>query len=95
VGSVIPRVANAYASAAAFDAMAASLLRRCLAKGRGIDLSAIAAYWLRPTQTVTVQLPIGPQERHLVRAVEFSLHEGTMQVSTKNPDTVSTISTGG
>lgn len=76
------------------NTVARNLLRRRLSAGRSMTLSSVAAYWLRPGMTVTVQLPLGPQERHLVSAVEFDPIEGRMTVVTRLPDNSSTISTG-
>ena len=42
---------------AAANAAAKHILTRTLSRGRGYTLTAVAAYWLRPGHTVTVQLP--------------------------------------
>lgn len=70
---------------------AAAVLARMLSRSRSYTLSAVAAYWLRPGHTVTVQLPTGAQARHLVSAVDFRPHAGTMTVDTRLPDTATTI----
>jgi hypothetical protein len=70
------------------------LLRRRAPYGRTIQTTAVAAYWLRPYDTVTVQLPTGPQERHQVQQVAYQLDVGTMRVTTRQPIDDSTI-TGG
>ncbi|MBX9243410.1 hypothetical protein ICW40_01140 [Actinotalea ferrariae] len=75
-------------------AVAETLLRRVYSRGRGFTLTAVAAYWLRPGHTVTVQLPTGPQERHLVARVTFHLGTGRMTVVTRVPDDTPTITTG-
>lgn len=82
-------------STAAAGRRAESTLRRTLSRGRTLTLDAVAAYWLRGGSTVTVQLPLGPQERHLVSAVTYRLHEGAMSVTTRLPDNSSTITIGG
>lgn len=69
---------------------ATGLLTRALTRGRGYRLTAPAAYWLRPGDTVTVQLPTGGQERHLVAAVTFSYPDGLMTVTTRLPENVTT-----
>lgn len=71
----------------------AALLRRFLSRGRSMSVEAISTYWLRPGMSVTVQLPEGPQERHLVSRVDFDLGRGTMNVETRVPDTTTAIST--
>lgn len=79
------------ATAPTAQARAAAILRRYLSRGRSMSLDATPAYWLRAGHTVTVQLPLGPQERHLVSAVTFTLHTGSMRVRTRVPDTTTTI----
>ncbi|GAA4627263.1 hypothetical protein GCM10023113_27550 [Cellulomonas oligotrophica] len=82
-------------SAAEAQAAARSIVRRTVTRGRALRVeSAAAAYWLRPGHTVTVALPSGPQERHLVQAVQFDLAgSGVMNVTTRLPETF-TIETG-
>lgn len=75
--------------------MAGAVLARKLALGRTIDVEAVAAYWLRPCDTVTVQLPLGPQERLLVSAVTFDLDAGSMSVKTRLPENSTGITIGG
>jgi len=65
---------------------ARSRLARLSTRGRSMDLDAVAAYWVRPGHTVTVQLPLGGQERHLVSAVTFDLTTGGMRVVTRLPE---------
>ena len=74
---------------------AAALVNRTVSRGRALrGESAAAAYWLRPGHTVTVTLPAGPQERHLVATVQFDLAgSGVMNFTTRLPETV-TITTG-
>jgi hypothetical protein len=67
---------------------ATAVLRRMVSRGRSLDVSAVSALWLRPGHTVTVQLPTGPQERHLVAAVSFDLEAAEMTVQTRLPDDV-------
>lgn len=76
------------------DSSAAAVLAYKLTLGRTIQLEAIAAFWLRPGMTVTVQLPTGEQERHLVTSVSFTPLEGRMVIKTRQPENV-TITTGG
>ncbi|ARU53514.1 hypothetical protein CBR64_20880 [Cellulosimicrobium cellulans] len=76
------------------SAVAAARVRRTISRGRQMSVeAAAAAYWLRPGHTITVQLPTGPQERHLVSSVTFDLPSGTMHVRTRVPVDV-TITTG-
>lgn len=73
---------------------AANLVARASSRGRSMSLEcANAMYWLRPLDTVTVQLPTGPQSRHLISAVTFDLPNGTMNVRTRQPENV-IITTG-
>ncbi|MBD3782442.1 MAG: hypothetical protein IE926_05710 [Micrococcales bacterium] len=71
-------------------AVAQNVLRRVLARGRTYRIVAVAAWWVRAKDTVTIQLPTGDQERHLVAAVEFR-GDGLMTLTTRQPDTLSTI----
>lgn len=66
------------------------LLRRLLSRARGYTINAVSAWWLRPGHTVTVKLPTGGQERHVVVGVVHKTG-GTMTVITRLPDGVSTI----
>lgn len=75
------------------DRAAAGMLRNLLSRGRGLTLEALAAYWLRPGMTVSVALPTGDQELHLVQSVRFRPGTGTMTVVTRQPLNV-TITTG-
>lgn len=76
---------------AAADAAARALLRRFLSRTRTVQLTAPAMWWLRPRQTVTVQLPTGTQERHLVVGVTFDIAAHSMTVLTRRPDTDSIL----
>lgn len=80
-------------SPAAANKAAASRLANLASRGRSVLLEAHAAYWLRPSQTITMQLPTGPPEEAIVRAVTFSPIAGTMNVTTRQAITVP-ISTG-
>jgi hypothetical protein len=72
-------------SQAAANNAAVSRLRRLVHLGRVIALEAIAAYWVRPFDTVTIQLPVGPQERHRVASVTWQLDQGSMSLRTYLP----------
>lgn len=67
---------------------AESLVRRTVTRGRSYTLLAPAMYWVRPGRTVTVRLPTGAQERHLVSRVEFSYPAGLMTLTTRLPESV-------
>ncbi|MDQ5821178.1 MAG: hypothetical protein M3540_07050, partial [Actinomycetota bacterium] len=75
------------------DAAAGSVLRNLVTRGRTLTLRAIAAYWLRPGETIEVTLPTGETETHLVRSVSFTPAAGTMDVVTRQPNDA-TIETG-
>lgn len=70
----------------AADITAQNVLKYKLSRGRGTRIDAVAAYWLRPGMTVTIQLPTGEQERHLVRAITFTPQTGSMSVTTRQPE---------
>lgn len=78
-------------TAAQANRSAATLLRRLLSRSRSLDLDAVAMWWLSPGATVTVQLPTGGQERHIVSSVRFDLARHTMAVTTRLPDTANVI----
>lgn len=78
-------------SQAVADTVARNIVRRTVTRGRSHDLRAVSAYWLRPTQTVTVQLPAGGPEDQLVASVAFDLADKTMRVRTRVTDTAVTI----
>lgn len=80
-------------SLAAANTAAASMVRNLVTRGRSLTLTAAAAYWLRPGDTVRVTLPTGAPANHLVQAVTFRPLEGLMSVTTRQPEDV-TISTG-
>lgn len=77
-------------SATIAQRVAVTVQRRLLARARTCQLTAISAWWLRPEDTVTVQLRNGTQERHLVRSVQFN-KGGTMDVVTRLPDNQSQL----
>lgn len=80
-------------SAATANAAAAAMVRNLVTRGRSLTLTAAAAYWLRPGDTVSVTLPTGPTSLHLVQSVTFRPLEGLMSVTTRQPENV-TITTG-
>lgn len=73
------------------DPIARNVLRRLLARARTYQIDAVPAWWLRPEDTVTIQLPTGNQERHIVSSVTFTRTNG-MSVITRLPDNQSVIS---
>lgn len=75
------------------DAKAETRLRNLLSRGRSLSLTAAAAYWLRPGMTVSVKLPTGDAELHLIQSITFRPLVGLMDITTRQPlDT--DISTG-
>lgn len=68
------------------DAAAQTVLSYRLTRGSGQRVEAIAAYWLRPGMTVTVETLLG-LVRHLVRSIEFSPLTGGMTLTTRDPNT--------
>lgn len=87
---VLPVERRGYISQVHADRIAGVLLRRALSRARTYTLTAVSAWWVRPGDTITVQLPTGDQERHLVSSVEHTTG-GRMQLTTRLPDTESTI----
>ena len=73
---------------------AANALQSLAGRGHQMTMQAHAAYWLRPGMTVTVQLPLGEQERLLVRQVSFNPTSGTMNLALYQPINVTITTTG-
>jgi hypothetical protein len=73
------------------NAAAAAMVKRTVTRGRSFTIRAVSAYWLRPGMTVSVKLPLGDAEEHLVSTVAFDLASGTMTVTTRLPDGSYTI----
>lgn len=72
---------------------ARAMLRNLVTRGRELQLTAAAAYWLRPSDTITVTLPTGEPEDHIIKEVSFNLSTGLMDIATRQPANV-TITTG-
>lgn len=75
------------------DAAAGTKVRNLITRGRSLELTAHAAYWLRPGDTISVQLLTGTAEKHLVKSITFDLNRGLMTIQTRQPLDV-TITTG-
>lgn len=67
------------------DAKAAARLGNLLSRGRSMSLTAAAAYWLRPGMTVSVTLPTGDPELHLIQSITFRPLVGLMDLTTRQP----------
>lgn len=74
---------NAGATQAAADAAAVSKLTHLLGRHRIHDVTAVAAYWIRPGQTVQLQPLDGPDETAQVRTVTFDLSTHSMTLATR------------
>ena len=72
-------------SLAAANAAATAKLRILSTRGRSLNLTAAAAYWLRPGQTVQIQLPTGEPDLHIVQSVTFRPGLGLMDLTTRQP----------
>jgi hypothetical protein len=87
VGRRVQRVERNYAGTPLSAQMTAySLLKRSVTKGRKVTLSAIADTTLRPGDTVLIQLPSGPAEKHLVSSITFTRPDGLMSIETRVPN---------
>lgn len=84
---------NVPTTQAAANAAARAILVRQLSRSRSFTFTAIAAYWVRPGSTVSVTLPGGRPEAHLVSRVSFQPLVGTMTLATRLPDVASSIAT--
>lgn len=74
-------------SEATANKVAAAKLRNLVTRGRSYNVTAVAAYWLRPGMTVSLKLPTGEPDRHLIQSITFRPLEGTMQITTRQPIT--------
>lgn len=75
-------------------AAAAQMVSRAVTRGRSLSFEVEhAPMWVRPGQTVTVQLVTGPQERHLVSRVDIDIPSGRGHITTRQPENV-VIETG-
>lgn len=72
-------------SQATADRAAAAKLRTLISRGRSRVLTGGAAYWMRPSDTVSVLLPTGDEELAVVQSVRFTPLNGLMQVTTREP----------
>lgn len=81
---------DGWMSATRATTTATTVLRRHLARARTYTLETVSAWWVRPGDTVTVQLPTGDQERHLVSRITHTTG-GAMRLTTRLPDNESTI----
>ena len=81
------------ATQAQADAAAASRVRNLVSRGRGLTLEAHAAYWLRPGETITAQLPVGAPENHIIKSLTFDPVAGLMSLETRLP-LDATVTTG-
>lgn len=75
------------------NAAAATRVRNLVTRGRSLELSAAAAYWLRPGMTVAVTLPNGEPAAHIIQSITFQPSSGLMSLTTRQPLNV-TIETG-
>lgn len=70
--------------------VAVDLLRRYSARGTAMQLEAVAAYWLRPRDFVTVQLPNrakpATSTTQMVQAITYDLGAGLMSMRLVQPE---------
>ncbi|KAF0258774.1 hypothetical protein DOU02_06735 [Clavibacter michiganensis subsp. michiganensis] len=70
------------------EAAARSLLNRTSSRGRSMSLAAVPTekdLALRPGDTISIQLPTGPAELHLISGITFSRPDSLMQITTRVP----------
>lgn len=73
---------------------ARALLARTMTRGVRTQVTAIAAYWLRPGMTVALTLPGRAVERLLVASIRFDLVTGLMDLRLRRPEDDADITTG-
>jgi hypothetical protein len=77
---------------AAANIAAATVLGRLLARSRGLSVTVVPCWWVRPRNTVTYYPSSGGDEqRHIVSSVSFDLESMEMDIQTRLPDADSTI----
>jgi hypothetical protein len=87
VGAVVVTAARPWAATNGQAAQAAkALLRRHSVRSTALQVAGVAAYWLRPPDGVSVELPVGPQLQLTISAVTFDLTTGRMDIRTRNPE---------
>ena len=68
------------------DEAARAVVENVSTRGDSYTLQAVACYWLRPGHTVQVDLANGSSARHIVKQVVFHLGQGSMTVTTREPN---------
>lgn len=69
---------------------AASALRQLVGLGFAYTLDAVAAYWLRPTDVISLDLGVEDPQLAFVSSIAWDLDAGRMSISTRQP-TIGTI----
>ena len=64
---------------------AATRLKNLITRGRALELTSIAAYWLRPGMTVLSELPTGEPEKLIVQSITFHPLTGLMDLKMRQP----------
>lgn len=83
----------ASATYATRNARAETIRPRVLVRGRELRMTAVNAWWLRPTHTVEALLPTwGAARNTLVSRVAFRLPSGLMDVTLRHPDDSAVVS---
>lgn len=76
---------------AAANKVAAAILGKLLSRSRTQTATTVAAWWVRPGHTVTIDLPLSSPAQHIVSWVDYDIDDMTMTLGTRLPDTASTI----
>lgn len=72
---------------------ARTMVSNLITRGRELNLTAAAAYWLRPGDTVTVRLETGADVDRIIQSITFRPLDGLMDLTTRLPNN-ETITTG-
>jgi hypothetical protein len=70
---------------AAADTAAQNAVRGLSTRGDSYTCNDVAAYWLRPGDTVRVTLADGTEVDHIAKQIVFHVTSGTMTVTTRQP----------
>lgn len=73
------------------NSAAAELVKRLASRGSFYEVAGPSAYWLRPGDTVTLDLPAGGDSNFLVSRVGYDLGTGVMTLALRTPDLSMTV----
>jgi len=86
VGTVVHSIESPNkASAAHADRRAASALKQLIGMGFAYSVEAVAAYWVRPTDVISLDLGVEDAQLAFVSSIAWDLDAGRMSITTRQP----------